>query len=60
LHFLFVYPDFLEETKHMRGIPGNYSEGIASISATLKGEGHSVSLYHQTYMPDKPEFLAQN
>ncbi len=59
LHFLFVYPDFLEETKHMRGIPGNYSEGIASISATLKGEGHSVSLYHQTYMPDKPEFLAQ-
>lgn len=59
LHFLFVYPDFLEDTKYVRSIPGNYSEGIASISATLKGEGHSVSLYHQTYMPDKPGFIAE-
>ncbi|SHI22664.1 Radical SAM superfamily enzyme YgiQ, UPF0313 family [Sporobacter termitidis DSM 10068] len=59
LHFLFVYPDFLEETRYVRGIPGNYSEGIASISATLKGEGHRVSLYHQTYMPGKAEFLAK-
>ncbi|NLA87859.1 MAG: B12-binding domain-containing radical SAM protein [Clostridiales bacterium] len=57
VHFLFVYPDFLEDTKYVRGIPGNYSEGIASISATLKSEGHSVSLYHQTYMPDKREFI---
>jgi radical SAM superfamily enzyme YgiQ (UPF0313 family) len=59
LHFLFIYPDFLEETKHIRFIPGNYSEGIASISATLKGEGHTVSLYHQTYMPGKHEFIAK-
>ncbi|NMA24348.1 MAG: B12-binding domain-containing radical SAM protein [Clostridiales bacterium] len=59
LHFLFVYPDFLENTRYVRGIPGNYSEGIASISATLKREGHSVSLYHQTYMPDKREFLSK-
>lgn len=57
VHFLFVYPDFLEDTKFVRGILGNYSEGIASISATLKDEGHSVSLYHQTYMPDKAGFI---
>lgn len=59
VHFLFVYPDFLEETKHSRGLPGNYSEGIASISAALKAEGHKVSLYHQTHMPDKARFLAK-
>ena len=59
IHFLFVYPDFLEDTKYARGRSGNYSEGIASISATLKDEGHSVSLYHQTYMPDRAEFIAQ-
>jgi len=59
LHFLFIYPDFLEETKHVRSIPGNYSEGIASISATLKNEGHTVSLYHQTYMPSKHEFITK-
>jgi radical SAM superfamily enzyme YgiQ (UPF0313 family) len=58
-HFLFVYPDFLEDTKHVRGLPGNYSEGIASISAVLKDAGHRVSLYHQTYMPDKNGFLAK-
>lgn len=57
LHFLFVYPDFLEETKNNRGIPGNYSEGIASISATLKDAGHAVSLYHQTFMPEKTAFI---
>lgn len=59
LHFLFVYPDFLEDTRHIRNIPGNYSEGIASISAMLKGEGHFVSLYHLTFMPDKSEFIAK-
>ena len=57
LHFLFVYPDFLEQTRHVRGLSGNYSEGIASISASLKSAGHSVLLYHQTYMPDKTEFI---
>lgn len=59
VRFLFVYPDFLEDTKHVRGIPGNYSEGVASISAMLKREGHSVLLYHQTYMPDKREFVSK-
>ena len=41
----------------MRNIPGNYSEGIASLSSVLKEGGHSVSLYHMTYMPDKNEFI---
>ena len=59
LHFLFIYPDFLEKTKHIRDIPGNYNEGIASISAALKEDGHRVSLYHETYMPSREEFLAK-
>jgi len=59
LKVLFIYPDFLEATKHIRSIPGNYSEGIASLSAVLKEGGHSVSLYHLTYMPDKDEFIGK-
>ena len=54
---LFIYPDFIEKTKRVKNIPGNYSEGIASLSAVLKEGGHAVSLYHQTYMPDKKEFI---
>jgi len=54
---LFIYPDFLEATKFVKGIPGNYNEGLASLSAVLKEGGHSVDLYHLTYMPDKGEFL---
>jgi len=57
LKILFIYPDFIEATKYVRNIPGNYSEGIASLSAVLKQGGHYVSLYHQTYMPDKNEFI---
>ena len=54
---LFIYPDFLEATKHVRNIPGNYNEGIASLSAVLKKCGHEVALYHMTYMPEREEFL---
>jgi len=57
LNILFIYPDFIESTKYIRNIPGNYSEGLASLSAVLKNGGHDVSLYHQTYMPEKNEFL---
>jgi radical SAM superfamily enzyme YgiQ (UPF0313 family) len=56
LNVLFIYPDFLEQTKHVRNIPGNYNEGLASLSAVLKEGGHSVCLYHQTHMPDRNEF----
>ena len=54
---LLIYPDFLEEEKFNRKKLGNYSEGLASISAVLKQGGHDVQLYHQLYMPDKNEFL---
>ena len=58
LKILFIYPDFLESTKNKRNIPGNYNEGLASLSAVLKEGGHDVSLYHLTYMPDKDEFIS--
>ncbi|MGN0700063.1 MAG: B12-binding domain-containing radical SAM protein, partial [Oscillospiraceae bacterium] len=54
---LLIYPDFLEEEKFNRKKLGNYSEGLASISAVLKQGGHDVKLYHQLYMPDKQEFI---
>jgi len=54
---LLIYPDFLEEDKYNKNKLGNYSEGLASISAVLKNGGHAVKLYHQLYMPDKKEFV---
>ncbi|MDR1737081.1 MAG: B12-binding domain-containing radical SAM protein [Oscillospiraceae bacterium] len=57
MNYLFIYPDFLDATKHVKTIPGNYNEGIASISAVLKQGGHSVCLYHLTYLPEKDEFI---
>ena len=57
MRVLLIYPDFLEATKNVRNIPGNYSEGLASLSAFLKKGGHSVDLYHLLYMPDKTEFI---
>ena len=59
MRVLFIYPDFLEATKNVRNIPGNYSEGLASLSAVLKEGGHDVRLYHLTYMPGKEEFLCR-
>ena len=56
LKVLFIYPDFLESTKKNKKMPGSYNEGLASLSAVLKEGGHSVSLYHMTYMPGKDEF----
>lgn len=54
---LLIYPDFLEEEKFNKNKLGNYSEGLASISAVLKEAGYDVKLYHQLYMPDKKEFV---
>jgi len=56
---LLVYPDFLEEDKYNRGKRGNYSEGLASISAVVKEAGHDAKLYHMLYMPDKKEFISR-
>ena len=57
INVLLIYPDFLEKTRKVRNIPGNYNEGLASLSAVLKEGGHRTCLYHQTYMPDKQEFI---
>lgn len=54
---LLIYPDFLEEDKYNKNKLGNYSEGLASISAVLKQGGYDVQLYHQLYMPEKNEFI---
>ena len=56
---LLIYPDFLEEEKFSRNNHGNYSEGLASISAVLKQAGYKVSLYHELYMPSRSEFVAK-
>lgn len=57
LTMLLIYPDFLEEEMFNHNKLGNYSEGLASISAVLKQGGHDVKLYHELYMPEKEEFL---
>ncbi|MCL2018689.1 MAG: B12-binding domain-containing radical SAM protein [Oscillospiraceae bacterium] len=59
LTLLLVYPDFLEEDKHNKNKFGNYSEGLASISAVVKQAGYDVRLYHMLYMPDKNEFVSK-
>ncbi|MDR1691805.1 MAG: B12-binding domain-containing radical SAM protein [Oscillospiraceae bacterium] len=59
MKYLFIYPDFLEISKDVKNIPGNYNEGIASISAVLKAAGHEVGLCHLTYMPDKADFIRE-
>ena len=53
---LMVYPDFVENSTGTQ-LKGSYSEGIASISAVLKLNGHQVSLYHLASMVTKEEYL---
>ncbi len=61
---LFVYPDYKinvdPRTGRMLGVEegGWYMEGVASLSAVLKGAGHEVSLYHLTRPAPKGEFQA--
>lgn len=56
-HLLLVYPDYIAEDSAQRYGGGNYSEGLASISAVLKENGHRVSLMHLRWKPGKKEFL---
>jgi radical SAM superfamily enzyme YgiQ (UPF0313 family) len=56
---LLIYPDFLEEDKYNKNKLGNYSEGLASISAVVKRAGHNVQLFHMLYMPEKKEFVSK-
>ncbi|MBE6885405.1 MAG: B12-binding domain-containing radical SAM protein [Ruminococcaceae bacterium] len=53
---LLVYPDFTIDNTNAKASGGNYSEGLASISAVLKEAGHSVSLLHIVYSLNKEEF----
>lgn len=43
---LLVYPDYTDRDASKRTSGGNYSEGLASISAVLKQGGHDVKLMH--------------
>ena len=54
---LLVYPDFTESDTPRKHSGGNYSEGLASISAVLKKAGVGVSLLHLLYEHDKEQFL---
>jgi len=62
LKVLFVYPDYKVNidpmTGRMTGVDegGWYMEGVASLSAVLKGAGHQVSLYHLTSPAGRAEF----
>jgi radical SAM superfamily enzyme YgiQ (UPF0313 family) len=54
--FLLVYPDYTDRDAVERRSGGNYSEGLASISAVLKNGGHSVDLLHLLYLHDEHDF----
>ncbi|MDY6795410.1 MAG: radical SAM protein [Actinomycetota bacterium] len=62
MKILFVYPDYKvnidPESHRMTGVDegGWYMEGIASLSAILKQEGHEASLYHFTGPVVREEF----
>jgi len=53
---LLVYPDYTDRDCVERTSGGNYSEGLASISAVLKGGGHSVSLMHLLFLHNETQF----
>lgn len=55
---LLVYPDFLE-SRGGTAQHGSYSEGLASISAVLKAQGHQVALMHLTRPAREQEYLAE-
>ncbi len=53
---LLVYPDYTDRDSVERISGGNYSEGLASISAVLKQEGHQVELMHLLYLHEEEAF----
>jgi anaerobic magnesium-protoporphyrin IX monomethyl ester cyclase len=63
LKVLFVYPDY-SINRHLDGHVtidegGWYSEGLASLAAVLREDGHSVELYHLTKPAPEDEFIAR-
>lgn len=53
---LLVYPDYTDRELSGKLTGGNYSEGLASISAVLKQSGHDVKLMHLLYLHGEDEF----
>lgn len=57
--YLLVYPDYTDRDVKSKQTGGNYSEGLASISAVLKQSGHSVGLLHLLYLHEEEDFKAK-
>jgi radical SAM superfamily enzyme YgiQ (UPF0313 family) len=55
-NMLLVYPDYTDRDVTARATGGNYAEGLASISAVLKGAGHSVNLLHLIYLHSREDY----
>ncbi|MEG1742746.1 MAG: radical SAM protein [Clostridia bacterium] len=53
---LLVYPDYTDRDLNGKATGGNYSEGLASISAVLKQGGHSVELLHLHYLHAEDDY----
>ena len=53
---LLVYPDYSEGDVYKKSYGGNYSEGLASISAVIKSGGHDCALFHMLYDYGEDEF----
>ena len=53
---LLVYPDYTDRDSTKRVSGGNYSEGLASISAVLKQGGHDVRLLHLLNLHTEEDF----
>lgn len=53
---LLVYPDYNAGDTALNNSGGNYQEGLASISATVKQGGHEVKLFHLLYPYTEKEF----
>ena len=53
---LLVYPDYTDRDTQSKNSGGNYSEGLASISAVLKKGGHTVKLLHLLYLHGEEEY----
>jgi len=54
--YLLVYPDYTDRDVKGKQSGGNYSEGLASISAVLKQAGHHVELLHLLYLHTEEDF----
>jgi len=56
---LLVYPDYTDRDTKEKVSGGNYSEGLASISAVLKQGGHDVKLLHLLYLHEEADYKAK-